>query len=489
MTTNSLINGLMQHDSLTANGAVTHSTSLNANVDMFFLAGASRSLSESQIITIFNKAYASSPRIALKVLFWARDIRGGAGERRFFRVIWKYIHDYQPSIFWKLIHLVPEYGRFDDTFENIGVSDKLLKYIDEALATENKLFAKWFPRKGLYFSSLHRYQNVSPKTLRKFLVNHTEVIETNMCNNEWQGITYPHVPSVAMNKYRKAFFKHDADRFSMYIESVKKGETKINASAIFPNDIVKKFLNHRRYGSKSVICGDLCINNLPVAEESAIEAQWNALPDYMEDSTERILPVADVSGSMMSPDMLPMSVSIALSIYIAERNKGPFANALITFTDKPTTFYLKGLSLKEKIKEIACHVGYNTNFAGVFDEILRVAQVNNLKQEDLPTKILVLSDMSFDSAENKGYGSSRTTNYEAIRNKFQAAGYEMPTLVFWNINSKDTRNKPANIHDKVGLVSGFSPAILKSILAGEIYGPEQLMLSTVDTDRYRAIEI
>ena len=156
-----------------------------------------------------------------------------------------------------------------------------------------------------------------------------------MCNKEWGAITYPHVPSVAMNKYRKAFFKNDADRFNLFIESVKKGETKINASAIFPHDLVKK-LYMNRFGTST-------------QEEKAIEVQWDALPNYMGDSDERIIALCDVSGSMTSPDYLPMSVSIALGIYVAQHNKGVFENAVMTFTDIPKMYYLKGLSLKQKM--------------------------------------------------------------------------------------------------------------------------------------------
>ena len=462
-----LVNATRGYNSVTHNGATTHSTSLNYCVDMFFLAGASRTMDENSIKVVFERAYAQDRDLAVKLLFWARDARGGAGERRFFQVVMKHVALSYPDVFDQLMIHVPEFGYWKDVFVIEKPNDNNLNWLKHSLEESPNagLLAKWFPRKGPWFVAMHKYLKITPKELRKYLVAMTKVVETQMCRNEWTEINYAHVPSIAMNKYRKAFFKHDETGIRTYIDAVHSGEAKINASVLFPHLLFQ------------------AINKGENA--SAVEAQWNALPDYMEGSTERILPVCDVSGSMTG---LPMDVSVSLGIYISERNQGIFKDAFITFSHNPEMQYLKG-SLSQRMRQLnRAPWGMSTNLQATFDLILNSAIRENLSPEEMPTKLLIISDMEFDEAyRGDGYGGH--TNLDVIRSKYIQSGYIMPEIIFWNVNGR-LGNSPAQVHDQgIGLVSGFSPSILKSILKGKVYGPEQLMLDTVMTERYARVKI
>jgi hypothetical protein len=458
-----LINSTRTQNSLTANGALTNSTSLDYCLDMFFLAGASRNLSPTDIVTIFERAYAQEPQLAVKILFWARDARGGAGEKRFFQICMKHIEKTYTDIYDQIAIHIPEYGYYKDIFviekPNKNNLNWLMYQLEES--PNKNLLAKWFPRKGPWFSAMHKYLKLTPKEFRKKLVAMTKVVETQMCNREWSSVDYASVPSIAMNRYRKAFYKHDEQRIAQYITNVLEGKAKINASVLFP---------HQLY--QAVMTGQ---------DPKAVEAQWYSLPDYMADSTERILPVCDVSGSM---DGLPMDVSVSLGVYISERNKGIFKDAFITFSESPEMQYLHG-SFSQRLRQLnSAPWGMNTNLEAVFNLILKSAMRDNLPATEMPTKILIISDMEFDEATHGGH-----TNLDNIRAWYNRVGYAMPEIIFWNVNGR-MGNSPATIQDSgVGLVSGFSPSILKSILAGKVYSPRQLMEDTVLTKRYERIRL
>lgn len=467
-----LVDETRQKQVKTKNGAVTKSTTLNNVLDMFFIAGASRTMSERDITNTFIKAYGENRDLALKCLFHARDVRSGAGERRFFRICWNYLLNTYPKEVAHLVQHIPEYGRWDDTFFNQGVAKYAIRSIKDGLSEENGLLAKWMPRKGLMAMYLRTKLGLSPREYRKMIVGLSNTVEQKMCANKWREITYPQVPSVAMNKYRKAFFRNDETRFTQFIERVTEGKEKINASAIFPHTLVQ-----------AAYAG---------GNQDAITAQWNALPNYLEGSNERILPVCDTSGSMGMNGGLPMDVSIALGVYISERNESIFKNAFITFSATPEMHYVTG-NLFNRLNQIrTANAGYNTNLVAVFSLLLNVARRERLKQSEMPTKILIISDMEFDGSNAyQGHLQRKAmqdylTNYQTIKASFEAAGYIMPTLVFWNVNGRQD-NVPATRNDEVGLVSGFSPSILKTILSGEFYSPVDLMLKTINTDRYRVI--
>jgi hypothetical protein len=456
-----LVNATRQYNTLTANGAVTHSTSLSFCLDLFFIAGASRYMPDSDICHAFSKAHAENRNLAYQILFWARDCRGGAGEKRFFRIIANFCKEVYNDE-WEAVSIhVPEFGSWKDLFIIDDVSQNSLNFLAIQLE-ENKhanLLAKWFPRKGPWFVAMHRYKGMTPKEFRKYLVAKTQVVETKMCNGDWSSIDYSTVPSIAMNKYRNTFHRRDEARFLAHNQSVLEGTAKVNAAVLHP---------HQLY--QAVCKGE---------EVTAVEAQWQSLPDYMEGSTERILPVCDVSGSMTG---LPMDVSVALGLYISERNKGIFKDAVITFSSNPSMHYVQGSNLAERMRNLSyADWGMSTNLQATFDLVLDSAVRERLPESEMPTKLLIISDMEFDEAEEGG------TNLDAIRAKYAASGYVMPEIIFWNVNGR-LGNVPAGAEDSgIGLVSGFSPSILTAILKGQVATPKDLMLDAVDTDRYRAV--
>ena len=455
-----LVNATRQYNSLTANGAVTHSTSLSFCLDLFFIAGASRYMHEQEIVQMFSRAHAENRNLAYQILFWARDCRGGAGEKRFFRTVANFCKEVHAQE-WEIVSIhVPEFGSWKDLFIIDDVSEENLSFLATQLE-ENKnanLLAKWFPRKGQWFTGMHKYKGMTPKELRKYLVAKTNVVETQMCKGNWSSIDYNTVPSVAMNRYRDTFMKRDKVRFTAHNQDVLDGKAKVNASVLFPYQLYQ-----------AVIQGE---------DTVAVEAQWQSLPDYMEGSTERILPICDVSGSMNG---LPMDVSVSLGLYISERNKGIFKDAVITFSDTPSMHYVQGSNLAERMFNLnSADWGYSTNLQATFDLVLSSAVRENLPESEMPTKLLIISDMEFNEA-------GCDSNLDAIRDQYAASGYVMPEVIFWNVNGR-LGNVPASSKDMgIGLVSGFSPSILTAILQGKVETPVELMLKAVDTDRYRAV--
>ena len=459
MLNSKLIQALSTKNTFTNNGAITNSTSLNAVLDLFFIAGASRTMDEQSICNMLVKAYEENQVLTLKVIFWAGDIRNGQGERRFFRIALKWLETYHVSALHGFLHLVPFFNRWDSLFELN--STKVFDLVNSALSVNNQLCGKWMPRKKQYnnFASRYRsYFKITPKQYRQIIVAKTNVVETQMCNKEWSEIEYSKIPSVAFSKYRKAWKRNDSERFGKFIADVNEGKEKINASVIFPHDIYRSFKTG--------------------GDEASINAQWKCLPNYLENSKERILPVCDVSGSMRG---LPMDISVSLGIYFSERNESAFKNAFITFSEKPKLQYLAG-TLTERIRQLeTSDWGYHTNLVAVFNLILKAALENKLSNDDLPTMIVIISDMEFDVA------CTDRTNFEFIKGIFEDAGYKMPSLVFWNVNGREG-NVPVNTNDKnVALVSGSSPVTIKSILGAKEITPMEVMMSTLNHERYDCI--
>jgi hypothetical protein len=462
MSKSLLVNQTRQYNSLTNNGAVTHSTSLSTCLNMFFLAGASRRMSEEDIIHLFLNARVADRNLAYQILFWARDCRGGAGEKRFFKVIAKYCDKHLNDEWDSLAIHVPDFGSWKDLFVIESPNQNKLNFLSVQLKEHENanLLAKWFPRNGPWFVAMHKYLGKSPKAFRKYLVAKSNTVEQLVCSNRFEHIEYSKVPSMAMNKYRNLFGKKDGARFSSWVNDVLAGNAKANASVIFPHELYQ-----------AIKQGD---------DEKAVEAQWSSLPNYMEGSEERILPVCDVSGSMMG---LPMDVCVSLGLYISERNEGIFRDAFITFSEHPEMCYVQGDTLAERMRNLSkASWGYNTNLEATFSLLLNTAKRESLSQLEMPTKILIISDMEFDEGTVSG-----STNLDMIKREYAAAGYEIPQLIFWNVAGR-IGNIPSSAHESnVGLVSGFSPAILTSILQGEVKTPYELMLTAVDTDKYRAV--
>lgn len=470
------VEALRQEDTITENGMATNSTSLNACVDLFFNIGAMRGQDKQRLILTFSKAFIEDPKRAMKLLFWARDVRGGAGERQVFRDIIKYLAEEHDLALKANLGSISEFGRWDDLLELIGtrLEKDAMILISDALIAENGLCAKWMPRKGQAAVKLRNFMGMTPKEYRKALVGLTNVVETKMCAGQWDTIEFGKLPSVASARYQKAFGKNAYESYSAYIASLVKGEAKINAGAVYPYDITKSLTN----------------GNAAVANE-----QWKALPNYMEGANDMILPVVDVSGSMTTAagagktvTITCMDVAVSLGLYISERNEGPFKDAFITFSDNPKLQVLSG-SLKDRYTQMSnSDWGMSTNLEATFKLILDQATKHNLSPDEMPNKILILSDMEFNSAVI-GYNNTNwnLTAQQMIENMYAAAGYKVPQIVYWNIQSRNG-NVPVSF-DKTGtaLVSGFSPAIMTSLLGGDIESPQQIMDKTILSERYAQI--
>ena len=474
-----LAEALQTKDTTTKNGMTTSSSSLNECVNLFFSIGAMRGKSSNKVVELFSKAFNENPRTAMRILFWSRDVREGAGERQIFKDIMSYLAENHPEVVKVNLDLIPEYGRWDDVHVLFGTSleDDVITLLVQGLKDANGLAAKWMPRKGLVFNKVRKSLKVTPKELRKLIVSLSNTVEQKMCSKRWTEIEYPKTPSLAMSRYTKAFGRNDGERFSEFIESLKKGEVKVNAGALYPYDVTKNL----RFGNKDL------------ANE-----QWKALPNWMEGSNELILPMVDVSGSMSctvggNPNLTCMEVAISLGMYISERNEGSFKDMFMTFSSTPQIHKLLG-PLSDRYNQLArADWGMSTNLEAAFKKILDQAVRFNIPQEEMPSKVLILSDMEFDNATGGGWRSESDWNLSAmemIDEMFTNAGYVRPGIIFWNLHANGG-NFPARF-DETGtaLISGFSPSILKSVLSNpDSLTPVNIMNETVNSGRYEPVTV
>jgi hypothetical protein len=456
---------------LTENGMVTNPTTLNKCVDLFFSIGAMRGKPQDKVVSLFNEAYKENPLIASKLLFWGRDVRSGAGERQIFRDIVTHLTTTSPQTVRKNIGLIPEFGRWDDVLVLVGteLEDDMFILIKDSLTNGDALCAKWMPRKGDVANRLRKLFRFTPKEYRKMLVNLTNVVESKMCAKDWESIDYSKLPSLASSRYQKSFVKNDTERYDEYKKALIDGTAKVNAGAVYPYDIIKSISQG----------GDTIVS----------EKQWESLPNWMEGSNERVLPVVDVSGSMCCPaggndNLTCMDVAISLGMYISERNEGNFKDAFITFSDEPQLQYLTG-GLKERLNQLrSADWGYSTDLESVFNLILNQAKIYDIPQDKMPTKIMILSDMEFNQATRSDLGSQ-----SMIESMYEMAGYKKPDIIYWNLNASGA-NFPVEFNKNgTALVSGFSPSILKPLLAGKNMTPESIMMGTVNDERYSVVTI
>jgi len=477
-----LIDALQTKDTMTENGMSTNSSSLNHCVNLFFQIGAMRGMEKSRLLAKVSKAFNEDPLTTIKIIFWARDVRGGAGERQIFRDCLLWLCENHREVLHKNIHLISEYGRWDDVLTLVGTQncwDSALDLVKTALEKEDGLCAKWMPRKGTKANIIRRYLRVSPKQYRKLLVGLTNVVETKMCAKDWESIDYSKLPSLASSRYQKTFMKNDGGRYETYKKALVDGVTKINAGTVYPYDITKSI----KHGGEKVVA----------------QAQWDSLPNYMEGINERVLPVVDTSGSMTTPagnngNVTCMDVSTSLGLYISERNEGVFKNAFITFSSRPQLQLLEG-SLADRLNQLErADWGMNTDLQATFKLILDQAVKHNVPLSEMPTKVLILSDMEFDTALSSDWRGESVSKWnptaqEMIKGMYEEAGYEMPGIVYWNIQSRQD-NVPTRF-DEMGtaLVSGFSPSIMKSILSCQDMTPYNMMMETIGSTRYESITV
>ena len=466
---NAFVNAVANQEARTANGMKARKSTAKKTVDLFYNIGASRG---KDITKAFTAAYVENSDVALRIAQWARDVRGGAGERQLFRDILVHLEKRDPDAALALLKKVPEVGRWDDifVFESPVLKSAAYTMLGDALRASNGLAAKWTPRKGKIAAEIRAFFGMSPKQYRKSLVALTKVVETQMCANDWDNINFSHVPSVAARNYKKAFNRH-TPAFAEYVAKLVSGDktVKVNASAIYPHDVLKGIAHS--------------YTKLNKTETAHVIAQWDALPNYVGDAS--ILPLVDVSGSMTTSvpgsSVRCLDVAVGLGLYLADKNKGVFKDTFLTFSSKPQLVTLKG-NIVEKVDQMSrSNWEMSTNLHAAMDKILSVAVKGSVPESDMPKMLLILSDMQFNQCAR--FDDSAM---EMIERKYAEAGYTVPQIVFWNLNASD--NVPVK-SDKSGaaLVSGFSPSIMKALLSADLdqFTPEGIMLKTVMVDRYK----
>ena len=480
----------------TENGARAYTTQGNALTDLFAQIGALRPRTEQEVARKYAEAFSVNPLLATKMLFYAGNVRGGLGERRTFRTCLRWLAENHPSIVIKNAALIPHFNRWDSMFVLVGtaaekemwkvIADQLNSDMAAVAASKTtrkpqpiSLLAKWMPTetasaKDTRDLAFHAMRNLglTPRAYRKVLTalrKHLKVVEATMSAREWQAIQYAQVPSYAMKNYRKAFAKHDPDGFAAYKTSLVKGETKVNASTLFPYDLVAQYS-----------CGGYDGRNC--REDTIVEAQWKALPNYVS-GENNILIMADVSGSMYGR---PMDTSVGLATYFAQRNKGAYRNLYMSFTNDPHFIELKeGATLADCVRRLySTDVGYNTNLEKAFDYILRHAIANGVSNEEMPTALVVVSDMEIDRYMRQ----NRMDFVDAMKTKFARYGYDLPTLICYNVEARNDTFLSKG--DGVLYVSGQSASTFRE-LCGSLAGKTSwdLMLETLNNKMYDCVKI
>lgn len=471
----------------TENGAVALNTSGNKCLDFYATVGSLRQADENRITRLFADAYNEDALLATKIVFYARDIRGGLGERETFRKLLKYMASYHPETLKPNLHLIGVYGRYDDWYSLIGTPleddmwDAMKKQLEFDLSCYDKdinipisLLAKWLKtadasslntrKLGILTAqklgySVYDYKRIVRKLRKKIVIT-----ESLMSANEWGNIEYSKVPSRSMLKHKEAFNKHDEARYQDYINQAVKGDIKINSSTLYPYDLIEKIL---RYGNRK--------------EDKTIEAQWRQLPNYVDENTNAIV-IADTSGSMIGR---PINTAIGLAIYFAERNKGVYHNLWMSFSKNPKFHQIKGETLAQKISSMDMRDWMmNTDLKAAFDLVLDTAIQNNVPSEEMPKALIVISDMEIDACGNKEWSF-----YEKMAHKFEKNGYSIPSIVFWNVNSRHDIFHADSSRVGVQLVSGQSVSTFKNLMQCVEMTPIEAMLKTLNSERYGLIKL
>lgn len=471
----------------TENGAVTYQSTQSECLDLFATIGALRRESDEEITNRFLRAYAENADLAMKTLFFARDIRGGIGERRVFRTILKWLAHNEPQSVEKNIPYIAEYGRYDDLLALTGTKCKrvVLAYIKKQLETDCKaleagesvsLLAKWLPSVNAsnedairQAKRIARALGMNDAQYRKTLSAlraKINSIENNLREKDYT-FDYAKQPSKAMLKYRKAFLRNDGDRYDAFMSRVAEGMEQLHTGALMPYEIIHPFFVNGGVSDE---------------ERKAIDATWNAQEDFTDG--ENALVVIDGSGSMYGgSEPIPATVALSLGVYYAERNTGAFHNHFITFSENPRLVEIKGKDIFEKVRY--CHQFNevaNTNIQRVFELVLKAAVKNRVPQEEMPSKIFIISDMEFDYCTE----DCSLTNFEYAQKLFSEHGYQLPDLVFWNVSSRN-RQQPVSVNDQgVALVSGCNARIFSMLKSG-ILSPYAVMMDVLGSERYAAI--
>ena len=432
-------------------------------VDFFRSAAAQRQAvleKRDNLFQLFGNAYEKDKEVATKLIFWLRDPRRGAGERAAARKLFQLLYEANPDFIYDNLDSIVKYGYWKDLilFMDQDKSGTVTQFWADKINAGDGLAAKWAPRLHSKYHNaavkIKEAMKVTNSTYRKILREKSNTVEQIMTQGLWDSIIYDHVPSNALKTYKRAFRQHDEGRFVEWMTSDK---TKANAGAVYPHEILMLSLNED--------------------EHILAKKMWDNLPNFIK-TNEKFMVILDTSGSMEMGGygkVTPAIIGVALTMYLAERNSSTFRNQFISFSERPHIIGIpENGTLKEKYHKIMrADWGGTTNFEAAYKLILEKAVKNQLRQSDMPTMLLILSDMQFDACTN------RTTHLKAIQDEYKKWGYKVPKLVFWNLNEAYT-GSPATSEDKnVGLVSGFSPSLMEAVLACKSFLPIDLVMETI----------
>lgn len=484
-----MLNHLNNHfnETSTTNGAKAFKSTNSAVLDLFSQGGAMRERSDSDIVQLFSKAYNEDSVLAMKTLFYLRDIKQGQGERNFFRLSLEYLALHNKASLVKNLHLIPAFGRWDDMWVLLETDVKadVASLVKRQLIADNKvdttsLLGKWMPSENASSATTKKYAKilrehfaVTPKKYRKLLSAlraKISIVETKITEGRYEDIAYDKLPSKAGMIYRGAFFRNDEERYTEFLDSLEKGEVKVNAGTLYPNDIVGKILGNNSWSLPTISAQDIKL----------FEGQWQNLPNYIGEKSEESIVMADVSGSMTGN---PMNVAISLAMYIAERNKGTYKDYFMTFSERPQLVKIQGSDIVDKVQNISrAHWAMNTNIELALQTILDVAVSNGLPNSEVIKKIYIISDMQFDSAMR----SRKTNVFGNMKEEFDSHGYDFPQITFWNVNAHG--NQPMTMNEQgITLISGYSPSILTHLLNSDGKTPYEFMLDVVGSERYSEV--
>lgn len=508
---NKLLNSMknVSNYTRTENGALTHKSTKSDLLDMFAMGAAMRTRSDEDVILMFKKAFEENPTYALKCLFYIRDVRGGQGERRFFRVCMKWLASTHTEAARRNLRYIPEFGRWDDLyiFEGTKLHYDAFNLMKEQFMLDlncktPSLLAKWLKSENASSYESRRlgeitakHFNLSHRQYRKHLATlrtRINIVEKLMSENRWDEIEFDKIPSKAGLIYKNAFARRDMIK-AKYEKFAKDENTKVNAGALYPYEVVEKAIN--LMGSQSYWGYSNRNVSLDNTDRLMINKYWANLTDYFNGSNLNALVMADTSGSMHGT---PINVATSLALYTAEKAGGPFANHYISFSSRPQLIECEGVDFCDKVDRIVrTNLCENTNIEAAFDMLLNTAIKNHLTQDDMPDTIIVVSDMEFDQGTRigyRGYGYGYNSNsytaaadtlMESIAKRWEQMGYEMPHLIYWNVNARQN-NIPMLGNGRISYVSGFSPSIFQTIVTGKT--GFQLMMEVLDGDRYSVIQ-
>ena len=475
----------MANRTRTENGAATPLTTRSDVLDLFATVGALRSASDREIVSRFQRAWGEDRDLAVRTLFYARDIRGGLGERRVFRVLLRYLAQAEPETVRRNLRAVAEYGRYDDLLELIGTPCErdLMVLIAEQLREDLRrdengepvsLLAKWLPSVNAsnqdavrMAKTIARALDMTDAAYRKMLTRlrtRIRILENNLRERDYT-FDYQAQPSRAMFVYRRAFLRNDEERYRAFMDQVAAGKATLHTASVNPCDLVQQALDFR---------------GTP-AERQVLDTTWNALENFTDG--RNALCVVDTSGSMFwMGKPVPFAVAMSLGLYFAERNTGAFRNHFITFSERPRLIEIKGRDLVDRVNYCETFSECaNTNIQGVFELVLNAAVANRVPQKELPETLYIISDMEFDSCSR----NADLSNFEYARLLYARHGYKLPNLVFWNVQSRNVQQPVTKDERGVALVSGYTPRLFTQVVTGKT--PYQLMLEVLNGERYRAL--